>query len=124
MLPLILIVDDKPEISRVISMFLRSSYRTQIANGGREAIEAIAASKEAPDLIISDVRMPDMDGYEFIREVKNHPSTHNVPIIVLSSIESAADRVQLLEMGASDFVLKPFNPEELKVRIGRLLLNK
>lgn len=122
MLPLILIVDDKPEIARVISMFLRSSYSTHIALGGSQAIEYLEKSKEAPDLIISDVRMPDMDGYEFIRAVKNNPSTNNVPIIVLSSVESSADRIRLLEMGASDFVLKPFNPEELKVRIGKLLL--
>lgn len=124
MLPLILIVDDKPEIARVISMFLRSSYRTHIALGGRQAVEYLEESKEAPDLIISDVRMPDMDGYEFIRAVKNNPSTSNVPIIVLSSVESSADRIRLLEMGASDFVLKPFNPEELKIRIGKLLLHK
>lgn len=124
MLPLILIVDDKPEIAKVIAMFLTSSYRSKTYTSGHEAIDALKTSNELPSLIISDVRMPDMDGYEFIRALKNNHLTEPIPIMVLSSIESSADKIRLLEMGAADFVLKPFNPEELKLRIGQLLLKK
>lgn len=124
MLPLILIVDDKPEIAKVIAMFLSSSYRTKTQNSGREAIELLKETEEIPALIISDVRMPDMDGYEFIRALKNDRRTESIRIIILSSVDSSADKIRLLDMGADDFILKPFNPEEIKIRVGKLLHNQ
>lgn len=121
MLPLILIVDDKEEIARIISMYLRSHYRTQHCNDGQAALDWLSQAAELPNLIISDVRMPDMDGYELLRRLKSDSRLKALPVIILSSIESSADRIRLLEMGAVDFIVKPFNPEELRLRIGHIL---
>lgn len=121
MLPLILIVDDKEEIARIIAMYLRSVYRTQHCNDGKMALQWLAQTDELPNLIISDVRMPDMDGYELLRNLKSDSRLEALPVIILSSIESSADRIRLLEMGAVDFIVKPFNPEELRLRIWHIL---
>lgn len=120
MKPLILIVDDKPEIAKIISMFLRTWYRTEYCNNGVAALERLHAG-ELPSLIVSDINMPDMDGYELLRRIQANEWLANIPVLVLSSIESSADRIVLLEMGAADFLLKPFNPEELRLRIKRLI---
>lgn len=118
--PLIMIVDDKPQIAKVISMFLRQWYRTEHCINGREALDRLSTG-ERPSLIISDINMPDMDGYELIRRLRSNAELSAIPVIVLSSVESSADRIALLEMGAADFMLKPFNPEELRLRIKRLV---
>lgn len=118
--PLILIVDDKPEIAKVISMFLRQWYRTEYCRNGVDALARLSQG-ELPSLIVSDVNMPDMDGYELLRRLKSSDRLAQIPLFVLSSIESSADRIALLEMGAADFLLKPFNPEELRLRIKRLI---
>lgn len=118
--PLIMIVDDKQEIAKVISMFLRSWYRTEYCNNGVAALERLRTG-ERPALIVSDINMPDMDGYELLRRLKENPNFSTIPLIVLSSVESSADRIALLDMGADDFMLKPFNPEELRLRIKRLV---
>lgn len=76
-----------------------------------------------PDLIISDIRMPLMTGDEFLRYMKNNELFKSIPIVMLSSEESTTERIRLLEEGAEDYILKPFNPLELKIRIKRLSIN-
>ena len=74
-----------------------------------------------PDLIISDIRMPLMTGDEFLRYMKNNELFKSIPIVMLSSEESTTERIRLLEEGAEDYILKPFNPLELKIRIKKII---
>lgn len=122
MIPLVLIIDDKVEITKVIAMFLRGTFRTEQVFNGREALVRLRSKElEMPAIIVTDVNMPEMDGYKFVENVKSDSALSHIPVLVLSSVESSADRIRMLEMGAADFMLKPFNPEELRVRIKRLL---
>ena len=95
----ILLVDDKATIGKVAGIYLGKDY----------------------DLIISDIRMPLMTGDEFLRYMKNNELFKSIPIVMLSSEESTTERIRLLEEGAEDYILKPFNPLELKIRIKKII---
>ena len=116
----ILIVDDRPEIAKVIMIQLSKDYEVHSEGNPIEALAWMHAGN-VPDLIISDVNMPEMDGKTFLKHLKASSMFNFIPVIILSSLESSNDRIELLEAGASDFVLKPFNPQELKIRVRNLL---
>ena len=116
----ILIVDDKPEIAKVITIQLSKDYNVHSEGNPIEALAWMHAGN-IPDLIISDVNMPEMDGRTFLKQLTARSTFNFIPVIILSSLESSNDRIELLEAGASDFVLKPFNPQELKIRVRNLL---
>lgn len=116
----ILIVDDRPEIAKVIMIQLSKDYEVHSEGNPIEALAWMHAGN-IPDLIISDVNMPEMDGKTFLKHLKASSMFNFIPVIILSSLESSNDRIELLEAGASDFVLKPFNPQELKIRVRNLL---
>ncbi len=118
--PLILIVDDKPEIAKVITIHMSADYNVIYL---RNPIEALSWMHEGhiPDLIISDVYMPEMEGGEFLKQLKASIMFKNIPVIILSSMENSGERIKLLEDGAEDFILKPFNPQELKIRVRNIL---
>ena len=116
----ILIVDDKPEITKVISIQLSKEYNVHAEVNPLRALAWMHAGN-IPDVIISDVNMPEMDGRAFLKHLKASCTFNYIPVIILSSLESSNDRIELLEAGATDFVLKPFNPQELKIRIRNLL---
>ena len=116
----ILIVDDKPEIAKVITIQLSKDYDVHSEGNPIVALAWMHAGN-IPDLIISDVNMPEMDGRTFLKHLKASSMFNFIPVIILSSLESSNDRIELLEAGASDFVLKPFNPQELKIRVRNLL---
>lgn len=115
----VLLVDDKPEIAKIIMIYLTTYEIKYVEN----PVKAIAWLKEGnmPDLIISDLNMPEMSGEEFLRYIKTDEMFSHIPVLILSSVESSFNRVRLFEEGAEDFILKPFNPEELRVRVKRLL---
>ncbi|SEG20716.1 MULTISPECIES: response regulator [Parabacteroides] len=115
----ILLVDDKPEIAKIIMLYL-SLYEVKYVEN---PIKAIAWLKEGniPDTIISDLNMPEMTGEDFLIYLKSNEMFKDIPVLILSSVESSANRIRLFEEGAEDFILKPFNPEELRVRIKRIL---
>lgn len=119
----ILIVDDKPEIAKVIKIHLSSEYNVHYLPN---PIEALNWMKEGnlPELIISDVYMPEMNGHEFLLYLKASSIYNNIPVIILSSMENSGDRIKMLEDGADDFILKPFNPQELKIRVRNILRKK
>jgi two-component system KDP operon response regulator KdpE len=109
----VLLVDDEVSIQRGMAPLLRSrGYDVTIAGSGREALDAF--SRERPDLIILDLGLPDMDGIEVCRVVRNHADT---PILILSARGAERDKVAALDLGADDYVTKPFGPEELMARV-------
>ena len=116
----ILVVDDKPSISRLMVQFLNQAFEVHTEENGLNAMEWLQKGN-IPDLILTDLQMPHMDGIEFIKRLKESGYFSDIPIIVLSSKEGSEDRVKCLRMGAEDYVVKPFNPEELLVRIEKII---
>jgi DNA-binding response OmpR family regulator len=113
----ILVVDDEPEIVRLVRSYLeQDGYRVVAAYNGEEAL--YAARHEKPDLIVLDVLMPKMDGLEFTRRVRRE---QDVPIIMLTARAEETDRIVGLEMGADDYVTKPFSPREVVARVRAVL---
>lgn len=113
---IILIVDDTPTNIGVISGALKDLYKTKIATNGPKAL-ALACAEEKPDLILLDVMMPEMDGYEVCTRLKADPSTREIPVIFLTGQTSAEDETRGFEVGAVDYVHKPFSPAVVKARV-------
>lgn len=109
----ILIVDDKVSVQRLIADYLTANgFRTVTANNGREAL--YVARHEKPDLVLLDIMMPEMDGYEFLRLFRKE---RNTPVIMLTAKMEETDKVVGLELGADDYVTKPFGMAELVARV-------
>ena len=116
----ILIVDDEPDAIELIDFNLRAAgYRTAAAMSGDEALKQ--AREVLPDLIVLDLMLPEVDGLEVCKILRRDPATANVPIVMLTAKASEMDRIVGLELGADDYVTKPFSPRELVLRIKRLL---
>lgn len=113
---LILIVDDTPVNIGVISGALKDSFKTKIATNGEKAL-ALASAEEKPDLILLDVLMPGMDGYEVCTRLKADPATRDIPVIFLTGQTSAEDETRGFEVGGVDYVHKPFSPAVVKARV-------
>jgi len=114
---LILVVEDEPSIAEVVSLYLRKAgYETILARDGRGALDAL--DHETPVLIILDIMLPGLDGFEITRRVRAQGDT---PIIMLTARRSEADRIAGLELGADDYVVKPFSPQELVSRVRAVL---
>ena len=118
-LPELLIVEDHPEISEFIRENLQACYQVETAANGKQGFEM--ATELIPDLIISDVMMPEMDGIEMSRKIKADERTSHIPIILLTGKASHADKMQGLETGVDAFVPKPFNMKELRLRIEKII---
>ena len=110
----VLLVDDKQEIAKIIMLYLSSTYKVSYKENPLKAI-AWLQEGNLPDLIISDLNMPEMV------YLKANDMFSHIPVLILSSVESSSNRIRLFEEGAEDFILKPFNPEELRVRVKRIL---
>ena len=116
----ILIVDDEKNIVEAVRYNLdKEGFRTVVAYDGAKALEA--ARRELPDLILLDLMLPEMDGLELCRILKHDPHTRSVPIIMLTVKSGETDKVLGLEMGADDYVTKPFSPRELIARVKAIL---
>jgi two-component system KDP operon response regulator KdpE len=115
--PLILAVDDEAGILRLIKLELSSQgFRVIVANDGEEALRL--AEQQRPDIVILDIVMPDMSGLEVMRRLRERTS---IPIILLTAKDHDEDKVRGLELGADDYLVKPFNPEELSARVRAVL---
>ena len=112
----ILILDDKETIAKVLSIYLMSEYDVQWLPDGLQGVKWLQAGN-TPDLIISDIRMPGMRGDDFLEWIKQNELFRHIPVIMLSSEDSTSERIRLLEIGAEDYIVKPFNPMELKIRV-------
>jgi len=118
----VLIVEDEREIQTLLHEMLKEKYKILTASNGVEALKIIETS--IPDIIISDVMMPDMDGLEFCRKIKKSIKTCHIPFILLTAKSSVIHRIEGLESGANSYISKPFYPEHLLVRIQTLLEEK
>lgn len=115
----ILVIEDDPDLRETLVDLLETQYLVRIAEDGLLGLKN--AFREPPDLILMDLRMPNMDGFETCKLLRADKEFDNIPIVVLSGFVSDQDRVKALEMGADDFVGKPFNSSELLLRLKKRL---
>ena len=112
----ILIVDDEPDIPELLKLSLISEpYEFLVAYNGEQAIDATL--KEQPDLILLDIMMPDMDGYEVVEQLKKSKTASDIPVIMISAKTAVEDKVKGMELGIDDYISKPFDKREVKARI-------
>lgn len=115
----ILLVEDNQDVAFYIGGLLKDRYRLLYARDGKEGLEK--AAEYMPDLILTDLMMPGMDGFELCREIRSSIVLNHIPIIIITAKSEDVDKVQGLEAGADAYLLKPFNTDELHVRIAKLL---
>ena len=116
----ILILDDKETIAKVLSIYLMSDYDVQWLPDGIQGVKWLQ-NGNSPDLIISDIRMPGMRGDDFLEWIKQNELYSNIPVIMLSSEDSTRERSRLLEIGAMDYIVKPYKTMERKIRVKKIL---
>ncbi|MDP3177249.1 MAG: two-component system response regulator [Spirochaetaceae bacterium] len=114
--PTILIVDDSPDSVALLSSLLRATYRVKVATSGAKAL-SIVASDDGPDLVLLDIVMPEMDGYEICGRLKRDPRTADVPVIFLTGKADSGDEERGFELGAEDYITKPPSPPIVLARI-------
>ena len=118
----ILVADDEPHIRRILEFLLTGAgYEVQFAEDGQQALEAIEPFN--PDLILLDVMMPKLDGYAVLEKIRSGLETSRIPVIMLTAKGEKGDRVKGLGGGANDYVIKPFDQEELLLRVKNLLMS-
>jgi len=115
----ILVIDDHPEIVRLIARLLAPLHDIITASNGEEGLQKV--HDEKPDLVVSDVMMPKMSGFQLVERIRADPATARLPVLLLTARADGHDRVRGLRRGASDYLVKPFLPEELKARVDNLL---
>ena len=114
--PTILVVDDTPENLLLIRDLLKDSYQIRVANGGERALK-LAASEPPPDLILLDIMMPVIDGYEVCQRLKANPLTREIPVVFLTAKSDTEDEKRGLELGAVDYITKPISPPIVLARV-------
>jgi DNA-binding response OmpR family regulator len=120
MKPKILVVDDEPDVVRLIEFNLKAAgYDVITAEDGAEALQR--ARSASPDLMVLDLMLPEVEGIEVCKLLRRDPATAKVPIIILTAKAAEVDRILGLELGADDYVTKPFSPRELVLRVKKLL---
>lgn len=121
--PRVVIADDDPDIRRLVEMTVTNAgCDVTVASDGEEALERVRDS--IPDLVILDVLMPRMDGWEVARALKSDPATREVPVMFLTSRGQEHDVLEGFDSGAIDYMVKPFSPRELQVRVRSVLAKR
>jgi len=119
-MPNILVVEDDVDVADMLNAYFRvQGYEVQVVNEGGQAVENCRNNR--PDLVILDIRLPDVDGYEVARRLRSNRRTGDIPIIFLTEKRQRADRLQGLELGADDYITKPFDIQELRLRVRNAL---
>lgn len=118
--PTILVVDDTPENLHLLSSLFKGEYRVRLAHNGSKAL-TICQSDTPPDLVLLDVLMPDIDGFEVAKKMREHPSSEFIPVIFVTSMDTEDAHLKGVELGAVDFVTKPINPGLLQHRVRNLI---
>ena len=116
----ILIVEDDPDIAQLVARYLdKAGFTTERVTSGREALQTI--TERPPDLVVLDLMLPHMDGLEVCRLLRAHDATSGIPVIMLTARAEESERIVGLELGADDYLAKPFSPNELVARVRALL---
>lgn len=115
----LLAVDDEKTILKLLELYFGSRYQVVSKANGKEALGWLQ-SGNIPDIIVADINMPEINGIEFIRHVRTSGLFKELPLITLSGNDSTADKIKCLRAGADDYLVKPFNPEELDARIDNI----
>jgi len=116
----VLVVEDERDIAALVAYHLtKEGYQVRTAAGGSEALEA--GSEERPDLVILDVMLPGFSGLEVLQEIRRRPELEDLPVVMLTARREEIDRITGFELGADDYVTKPFSPQELVLRVGAVL---
>ncbi len=118
--PTVLVVDDTPDNLTLMSGLLKNLYKVKVANNGEKAIK-VAQAPDKPDLILLDIMMPGLSGYDVCKTLKDDPATRDIPIIFLTAMTATEDEKKGLEMGAVDFITKPVNPPIVLARVATQL---
>ena len=118
----VLIVDDVRSNVQLLAEALKGEYKISVALDGESALKAVEASQ--PDIVLLDIVMPGIDGYEVFRRLRSQPATRELPVMFLSSLEDVADKAKGFELGANDYLTKPFEVLEVKARVRSLLKAK
>jgi phosphoserine phosphatase RsbU/P len=112
----VLVVDDTQiNIDLLVLLLQKKNYNVQVAESGKEALQKIAVSP--PDVILLDIMMPEMDGYETCRRIKNDQDSKHIPVIFITALSEIKDKIKGFEVGGVDFVTKPFNVQEVLARV-------
>ena len=117
---LMLIIEDNNFMKILLGNLFSLHYNIHTVSNGHEALEWLY-SGNMPNVIISDIVMPEMDGLEFLKNIRGSTFFNNIPLVMLSGVDKSSDRIKCLQLGANDYIIKPFNPEELTIRIHNLL---
>ena len=116
----ILVVDDEPDITALVAYHLaKTGYRVSTATNGTDALKS--AREERPDIVVLDLMLPGLSGYEVLAELRKRDETRDVGVILLTARREEADRIKGLSLGADDYLTKPFSPHELALRVAALL---
>ncbi len=115
----ILVIEDDPSIRFLLDHILVDDYTIELKENGHDALVHLQKGN-IPDLIISDLSMPKMDGHDFMNNIKSSSFFNKIPLIVLSATENSTERIDCLRKGADDYMVKPFNPEELQIRVANI----
>lgn len=121
--PSLLLIDDEAAIGMIVRIQFEKDYELTMMTNGLNGMKWIAAGN-IPDIIVLDLNMPEMNGIDFLKEVRKLNYFKNTPMIVLSGEDSSAKRIEAFKNGADDFINKPFNPIELRVRMERFFKYK
>lgn len=113
----ILIVDDNPDNLTVLGELLSPLYKVYVANSGKRALDLLDKLTAMPSLILLDIMMPDMDGYQVLSQLKNNPKTFNIPVVFLTALDSVSDEEHGLTIGAADYITKPIRPQIVLARV-------
>jgi two-component system phosphate regulon response regulator PhoB len=118
--PRVLVVEDEPDIAALIAYQLtREGFRVETAGNGHEALQSVG--RDIPDLVVLDRMLPGVGGDEILRRLREEPGTANIPVLVLTAKKEQEDRIQGFELGADDYLTKPFSPRELVLRVQAIL---
>lgn len=116
----VLVVDDEPDITGLVAYHLaRAGYRVSTAASGAEAVRS--ATEERPDVVILDLMLPGVSGYDVLADLRQRPETRDIGVILLTARREEEDRIRGLSLGADDYLTKPFSPQELTLRVAAVL---
>lgn len=116
----LLVIDDEPAIQLILEHFFSSEYEVVLTANGNEAMAWLQQGHRV-DVIVADYEMPLMNGLDFVRELRASPAYKYTPLLMLSGTDETSKKILCLKQGADDYLVKPFNPEELEIRIKKIM---